>query len=312
MLRTLLTLFITIILVGCGSTAKTIKQPTQPVNNGIAKLVKYGILEAELADKMALKERQNTVDANAEFRDSPVGALTGNGDLLTGFALSSIMGAGLSLGDFLTPENILLAGFTGSRTFQSYESGAVFIEIPASCNEECAIDKLIEIGLKKKKIYFNSKNIEFDFDKDDVEVSTRRGSAGKEYGYYVTDKNGNEIRLFLLGEPEIFMVGGKYYYGGNPTSGDLFNSNWALGTLSAEDDDLEINAIMDVSSEHPELFTYIPKKRFIQSEDPTKGFSGCRGNLIIQNGKIEMLYQMFGCYAYADPEKARPESVIIY
>jgi hypothetical protein len=312
MLRTLLTLFIAIILVGCGSTAKTIKEPTQPVNNGIAKLVKYGILEAELADKMALKEQQRLVDANSEFRDSPVGALTGNGDLLTGFALSSIMGAGLSLGDFLSPENILLAGFTGSRTYQSYESGAVFIEIPASCNEECAINKFIEIGLKTKKIYFNAKDIEFDFGKDDVEVSTRRGRIGKEYGYYVTDENGNEIRLFLLGEPEIFMVGGKYYYGGNPTSGDLFNSDWRLGNISAEDIDIGINAILDVSSEYPELFTYIPKNSFIQSEDPTKGFSGCRGNLIIQDGKIEMLYQMFGCYAYADPEKARPESVIIY
>jgi hypothetical protein len=118
--------------------------------------------------------------------------------------------------------------------------------------------------------------------------------------------------LFLLGEPEIFMVGSKYYYGGNPISGELFNSNWALGAWTEEDEDLGINALMDVSSEYPELFTYIPKRRFYQSEDPTKGFSGCRGNLIIQNGKIEMLYQMFGCYAYADPEKARPESVIIY
>lgn len=312
MSRTLLTLLFTLALVGCGSTTKTIKAPTQPVNNGIAKLVKFGLLDAELADMMALKEKQRLVDANDEFRDSPVGALTGNGDLLTGFALSSIMGAGLSLGDFLSPENILLAGFTGPRTYQSYESGAIFIEIPATCNEECAIEKLIEIGLKKKKIYFNSKNMPFNFTRDDVDVSTRRGSVGKEYRYYVKDETGKEIRLFRLGEPEIFTVGGKYYYGGNPTSGNLFISDWGLGNVSAEDDDLRINAILDVSSDYPELFTYIPKNRFLQSEDPTKRYTGCRGNLIIQNGKIEMMYQMFGCYAYADPEKARPESVIIY
>lgn len=107
------------------------------------------------------------------------------------------------------------------------------------------------------------------------------------------------------------MVGGKYYYGGNPTVEEVSYSAFFFGEKYAEDIDFGINAIIEVSEEHPELYTYMPKKAFFLNKDGT-GTSGCRGNIIIENGKVEQMFEMFGCKVYANEDLAMTDRIIFY
>lgn len=311
MLHKLILIVLAVSIVGCGSTGKptrTMGTPTQPVNAGIAKLVKFGILEVELADGMALKAAQQRLDEKNSAKNNAFNSLTGQGSLLSGFALSSVLGAGLSLSDFLSPSNIFLAGLSTRKEFLKHESPALFIEIPSDCNEKCAIAKLKIIVRKvhnrHSELLGKGSNAV-----GEIKIKSGRGRVST-YKYVSKDEYNEDKILISLADPEIFQVDDKFYYGGDPGDGGVSYSYWYFGDTS-EEDDFGLNALINISEEHPELFTYLHKSHFQPNKNGTRA-AGCRGNLIIENGKVEQMFEMFGCYVYASAEIAMLDKVIVY
>lgn len=198
MLHKLILIALTISIIGCGSTNRTqkvIDTPNQPVNAGIAKLVKFGILDAELADGMALKAAQQRLDDKNNAKNNAYNSVTGQGSLVSGFVLSSVLGAGLSLGDFLSPSNIYLAGLGTKKEFMKHESPVVFIEIPMDCNEECAKAKFKAITRK-----VHNRHSELMGKGSDVigEIKIEDGSMNYDSdSYYTEDKNGKYKSLLF-------------------------------------------------------------------------------------------------------------------
>lgn len=293
-------------LAGCGST--TTKAPSQPMNNAVSKLVHYEILDPEMADMISLQEAQRKSQLNNEVKDSTVGVLTGNGSLLGGYALSELVGAGYSLGDFLSPSNILLAGLGSTQKREQYEIPALFIEIPKACDTFCAEEKMKTIAVTYGQILYQK--IDKPFPVNPTVHISEWGGKYDNYDFYVENDNGEKINLIKLQEPEIFTHQGKTYYGGNPLEIGS-SSRFYLG-MFAELEDQGINAVIDISRQYPELFVYMPKSSFTQSVDSqNKHYKGCRGNFIIEKGQVHMLYQMFGCYVYAS-ENSIEDGVELY
>lgn len=306
MLLKFIFIVLTISIMGCGSTSKQVNQPTQQLNNGIAKLVKYKILDVELADMMALQEKQNQIDDNNRRKDGALSSLTGDGALVGGYMLSSVLGAGLSLGDFLSPANIILSGFTVRKEWKKHETNVLFIEVPDSCSEKCAVAKLSEIALKQKELAYKKMGLQFPKNKT-IHVL----ESGGFYNYHLFDDDGEILLIFTLTRPEFFYVNGKRYYGGNPTTKKPSDSRWYLGTNAIEHD-MGLAALVEISSDYPELFTYVPKQFISPTYEPNPEYVGCRGNFIVQGGQIELLYQMFGCYAFAEESNIPADSLVIY
>ncbi|MFW8591068.1 hypothetical protein ACOI22_09730 [Glaciecola sp. 2405UD65-10] len=311
MQRVFFIILATLLISACGSTKKEIKAPTQTVNNGIAKMVHFGILDAELADMMALKADKAKVNQNNVVKDSALSALTDEGNLVTGYMLSSVLGAGLSLSDFLSPSNILLSGFSGSkRKTPSYDIRTFFAEIELSCDEQCAVDQIKEFV---KEVYARfAEKAGLPDDKIIRVVEKKYLSASR--GYFVETESGKMIRTLIIGLPEKFNHKGKTYYGSNPTLEKYSGKNTAGWEFSeyADITDIGFAALIEASEDFPYMFTYHDKKSFRNNSDGLTRPKGCRGNFIIQGGKLELMYQMFGCHAFASEKWLPKDRVIVY